>query len=56
MKIQEEKFELEFVAMPEVFSELDLSEIRGGRVVTDYMECGQHHDGTESTKKLLALV
>ncbi|MBP5419835.1 MAG: hypothetical protein J6Y72_08520 [Bacteroidales bacterium] len=56
MKTQNVKFEMEFIAMPMVFSELDMNEIRGGRNVNDYMECGEHHDGSESTQKLLALV
>ena len=54
MKIEEN--EIVFITMPNEVSELDLNEIRGGRVVTDYMECGNHHDGSESTQKLLALV
>lgn len=56
MKNEEELYELEFISIPEVFSELEMNEIRGGRKVTDYMGCGEHHDGTEATERLLALV
>lgn len=56
IKNEEELYELEFISIPEVFSELEMNEIRGGRKVTDYMGCGEHHDGTEATERLLALV
>lgn len=47
---------LDFVNLPETLSELSMEEFRGGRAINAYMGCGEHHDGTESASRLMALI
>lgn len=56
MEKEQKDLNLEFVNLPETLSELSMEEIRGGRSVNAYMGCGEHHDGTESASRLMALI
>ena len=52
----DKKKTLQFVQEPERLTELSMIEIKGGKDVSTYMNCGQHHDDTEVGSRLLTVV
>lgn len=55
MKSKKKKL-IDFIQNGEELSKLSLNEIKGGREVASYMDCGAHHDDTELTSRLLSVV
>lgn len=51
-----EDLSLDFITIPETLSELSMAELMGGRTVDGYMGCGDHHDGTEESSRLMAVI
>lgn len=47
---------IEFIKQPERLSKLSMNEIKGGKIDTTYMGCGQHHDETEVGSRLMSVV